>query len=61
VGFFSSVEARAGEERWFGHCKAGTVPGYEVLESELLPGDFYGLQHQGRYEEMSPYMKQQCV
>lgn len=47
AGFFSSVEARAGEERWFGHYMTGTVPGYEVLELELLAGDFYGLQHQG--------------
>lgn len=47
AGFFSSVESSAGEQRWFGHYMTGTVPGYEVLESELLPGDFYGLQHQG--------------
>lgn len=56
-----SVDGYAGDERWLGYYKGSAIPGYEILESELVTSAFSGLQHDGVYQELLDYMKIQCV
>ena len=54
-------ESYAGDAPWLGYYKGSTVPGHEIVETELLTSQFNGLQHEGVYQELLEHMKAQCV
>lgn len=66
VGFIGTLlliasSSFGAEAPWLGYYKGSTIPGHEIIESELLTSQFNGLQHEGVYQELLEHMKAQCV
>ncbi|MBU6435575.1 MAG: hypothetical protein KGS09_19500 [Nitrospirae bacterium] len=51
----------AADAVWLGSYKGSNIPGHEIVETEMLTSTFYGLQHEGVYNELLEHMKTQCV
>lgn len=56
-----TVEGNAGDALWLGSYNGSTIPGHEIMETDLLTAQFNGLQHEGVYHEMLDGLKTQCM
>ena len=54
----SSLDA---DVTWLGAYKESSIPGHEIVETDLLTPQFNNLQHEGVYQDVLEGMNSQCL